>query len=373
MVELVYYMAHTDIRTDLQRSGNIDISIAATTPVVVFHLTAIHRHDTTSGMDDVTGILRILSQHLIIQRNEYRGGLKHRTWFTAVTHGRVDCFDVVAVFVPHQIDDSLHVAGLYFHQDSHTQLTIDLRALQHIQQRTLCQVLHIDINGRHDITTVFRQCHRDIHIFIQHLATTRNTGNTTKDGIVGEFQTIIGGVFGTIQTTNSTHGQRTKRTTAGIKGLIMETALITGHIKEWQLTDLDKGVIVDAAFPNGPVTGTNGTVLVDLVASLLQVMLELCRRFRRENLVQTITNRIQLVKPQRVALLKGCCLEVHKDLVFRDRSSHQLSVTAEDIASVGLHADTVTLQAVGNLRPVLLLGSHDIEGLANHSKPDDCQ
>ncbi len=153
----------------------------------------------------------------------------------------------------------------------------------------------------------------------------------------------------------------------------METALITGHIKEWQLTDLDKGVIVDAAFPNGPVTGTNGTVLVDLMASLLQIVLELCRRFRRENLVQTITNRIQLVKPQRVAFLKGCCLEIHKNLIFRDRSSHQLSVTAEDIASVGLHADTVTLQAVGNLRPILLLGSHDIEGLAYDSKPDDCQ
>ena len=75
----------------------------------------------------------------------------------------------------------------------------------------------------------------------------------------------------------------------------METALVTGHIKEWQLADLDKGVIVDTTFPDGPVTGTNGTVLVDLMASLLQVMLELCRRFRRENLVQTITNRIQLI------------------------------------------------------------------------------
>ena len=120
MVEFVYHMTHTDIRTDLQRSGHVDITIAATTPVVVFHLTAIHRHDTTTGMDDVTSISGILSQHLIIQRNEYRSSLKHRTWFTTVTHGRVDGFDVVAVFVPHQIDDSLHVTGLYFHEDSHT-------------------------------------------------------------------------------------------------------------------------------------------------------------------------------------------------------------------------------------------------------------
>ena len=56
VVELVDDMAHTDVRTDFQRAGYIDVAIAATAPVVVFHLSSVHGQDTATRMDDVVGV-----------------------------------------------------------------------------------------------------------------------------------------------------------------------------------------------------------------------------------------------------------------------------------------------------------------------------
>ena len=55
-VEFVYHMTDANVRTDLQRAGYIDIAIAATTPVVVFHPTAMHLLNTTTSMDDIAGV-----------------------------------------------------------------------------------------------------------------------------------------------------------------------------------------------------------------------------------------------------------------------------------------------------------------------------
>ena len=140
----------------------------------------------------------------------------------------------------------------------------------------------------------------------------------------------------------------------------MEAALVFGHIEKWQLADLRIGVVVDALRPDRPVAGTHGTVLVDLALASLQPHFEFVCRDGGEYLAQSVTDAVHLVCPQRVAIGEGASLEVHKYFVFRYRGGHQLSVATQDIAACGLYAYRVALQAVGHLRPVLFLGSHDV-------------
>ena len=87
-----------------------------------------------------------------------------------------------------------------------------------------------------------------------------------------------------------------------------------------------------------------------------------------EYLAESVTNGIYLAVPKRIVLLEGRCLEVDENPIFGNAAGHQLTIAAEDIASVGLHTDRVALQSVGHLRPVLFLGGHDIECLADNGK-----
>ena len=93
--------------------------------------------------------------------------------------------------------------------------------------------------------------------------------------------------------------------------------------------------------------------------------------------MQTCAETVELLHPQRVALLHprrvvGTGLEVDVYLVFGDAAGHQLSVAAEDVSTTGLHTHTVALQSRSHLLPILLLRRHDIEGLADDSKPYQC-
>ena len=106
------------------------------------------------------------------------------------------------------------------------------------------------------------------------------------------------------------------------------------------------------------------------VTAFLQVLLELGSRALWEYLVQTLADRVELVEPQRVAVHEGGSLKVHVNLILRYRACHELSVATQDIATIGLYLYRVALQAVCHLRPVLLLGGHDIEGLADNSYAD---
>ena len=147
----------------------------------------------------------------------------------------------------------------------------------------------------------------------------------------------------------------------------METALVSGHIEEGQLLDLNVGVVVDTFGPDRPVAGTYRTIAIHLLTSLVEQYLELMGG-EGENLAESVTHRIYLAIPKRIALFEGGSLEVDENLIFRDAAGHQLTVTAEDVASVRFHADRVALQSVCHLRPVLLFGGHDIECLADDGK-----
>ena len=117
----------------------------------------------------------------------------------------------------------------------------------------------------------------------------------------------------------------------------METALISGHVEEGQLFDLYVGVVVYTLGPDGPVASSHSTVSVNLLTSFVKQHLKLIGG-EGEYLAESVANGIYLAVPKRIVLLKGSCLEVYENPVFWNTAGHQLSITAENVASVGLHA-----------------------------------
>ena len=55
-IEFINDIADADIRADFQCPCYVDVLITSSTPVVVFHVSTMHIHDTTSSMDDEVGI-----------------------------------------------------------------------------------------------------------------------------------------------------------------------------------------------------------------------------------------------------------------------------------------------------------------------------
>ena len=104
----------------------------------------------------------------------------------------------------YHVDNGLHVARSHLHQDGHPHLTIDLRTLQHVEQGTFCQVLHVDINRGDNVAAVNRQGHGDVHVFVQNLATSGDAGCTTQQTVVGKLDAVVGRVLGAVHATDST-------------------------------------------------------------------------------------------------------------------------------------------------------------------------
>ena len=144
----------------------------------------------------------------------------------------------------------------------------------------------------------------------------------------------------------------------------MEAALILRKIENGQCLHFCKDIIVHPRLPNQPMPTL-------FPISFIQFFFKGCRRFRGENLIQTHTNRITLSQPQRIVLCLTKGLKVHIQLIFRQRTRHQLSVTAQYIATSGLHTHTVFLHPVCYFKPVITLSCHDISRLSQHTYRDN--
>ena len=199
-IELIDHVTDTNIRTDLQGTGYIDVLIPTTAPVVIFHRTPVHLHHTTARMDNITGI-----NHPIVESHKEGGDLKHRSWLATETDCPVHHFVIPSVTTPFHIDDGFNIARLYFHQDSDAHLTINL--FQFINDGMLSQILHTHIDGSHDIGTIDRVQDGNIHILVQHLPTVHHTIGSTEDRVKREFETILCTVFRTKHIANGALSQ----------------------------------------------------------------------------------------------------------------------------------------------------------------------
>ena len=210
-----------------------------------------------------------------------------------------------------------------------------LRVLQFVYERTLSQVLYSHVYCRDDITSVDRCNHRDIHVSVENLATMCKAFCTSQYGVISQLQSTAGSILGSKHISHRALCERSKRASARIKLLTMESTLIRRQFEHRQRLHLAVCVIVNALRPYRPVACL-------LLSSFLKVLPEFISTLGWEDFVESHADGVHLYSEQRVFLLSACH-EIHVYLVFRNTACHELSVATEDISSVGLHAYAVTL------------------------------
>ena len=270
-VILIYEVTHTNVRTDLERTGHADGTIASASPVVVFHRTTVHLHHTTTCRDAHRGV-----DHPVVEGHKERGDLEHRSRLTTEADGAVHHLVVLSVGSSFHIHDGLDVARLHLHQDGDAHLTADL--LQLVDDGVLRQVLHPHVDGGHNIGTVDGIQHGDIHILVQHLTAMHQTIGTTQDGVVGELEAVLRTVLRTEHIADGALCQRTEWPATGVILLPVEAAPVFRQREERQRLHLAERVVVDASGPDCPVAGTHTTVALYLLLALHKILLELLYR-----------------------------------------------------------------------------------------------
>ena len=173
-IELINDIAHANVGTDLKCPSHVDVLITATSPVVIFHRTAMHLHDTAAGMNHEAGIY-----HTVVECNQEGSYLEDRSRFASITDGIVDHLMVFAIGTSRHVYNSLDVTRLYLHQDGDTHLAIHLWVFQFVNECTFCQVLHTDVNCRDDVISVDRILYGNVHKFVQYLSAVHETIRTS--------------------------------------------------------------------------------------------------------------------------------------------------------------------------------------------------
>ena len=97
-------------------------------------------------------------------------------------------FPVFAVAAFVHVDYRLHVSCGNLHDNGDTDVSIHGRFLKLVEQGAFCQVLHADIDGRHNVCTVDRRCVSDVQVFVAYLSAVDDAVCATENGVVGQFQ-----------------------------------------------------------------------------------------------------------------------------------------------------------------------------------------
>ena len=187
---------------------------------------------------------------------------------------------------------------------------------------------------------------------------------TAEDGVVLQFESASGRIFRAEHIADGALGQRTEGTPTGVELLPVEAALKLRQLEHRQVFNLGEGAIVDTLIPDGPV-------LAALVMALSEVGLELCRRLRREDAVQSLGYGVEFDIPQRVVASCLQRVEVHVNLELRQRRCHELSIATEDISAHRLYLHAVLLLSRRHGHPVVPLAGHDIESFCHHGNGTD--
>ena len=115
--------------------------------------------------------------------------------------------------------------------------------------------------------------------------------------VEGQLQSVFGAVDLTEEVANGTTGEGGEGLTTGIELFPMETALVGTFLEDGQHAHFTESVVVDTAWPDSPVTGTNRTVFQYFLFALEQVGLKFCSRLFGEDLIQTFADAVDLLFP----------------------------------------------------------------------------
>ena len=242
---MVYDPTHTDIGTHLQGACHIDVAISAlSSPVMVAHETGVHLHDTATGVDNLARVA-----HSVVESHHDGCGLEHRSRFATIVDGGVDHLAVFAVLTLRHVDYGLDVAGLHLHEYCHAHLAVYRRFLEFFHQSALSQVLHVHIDGGHEVGTVDGRCIHNRQELIENSAAVHDAVLAAEQGVIGELQSAASRILRTKHVADGASCYRTVRTLSCIIILCIETTLVTTLVKQRERFHHGIGGIVDSPGP----------------------------------------------------------------------------------------------------------------------------
>ena len=341
---------HADVRAHLEGARQRDGAVAALAPVVVLHVAAVHVPHAAARVDPLRGVA-----DAGVESHEYAGRLEHGARLAQVRDGVVLNLAIFAVGTARHVDDGLHVARLHFHEDGHAQVAAD--ELQLVDDGTLGQVLHGNVDGGHDVIAVDGGFVDNLHAAVEHLLHVYDAVFAAQERVERQFQSAACRVDGAKHVAYGALSQRAEGASAGVERVVVEAALILAESEDRQFVHFAELVVGDAVGPDGPVAQR-------VLAGLLYVVAELLGRLGEDG-GQSFADGVHLHAEQRV-FLEAAGLEVHVNLILRYARSHELSVATENVATVRGDGVVDALLACGHLLPVVFLGRHGVEGLAHH-------
>jgi len=211
--------ADSDVGAHHERLRQSEHAVAAASPVVVLHLSAIHRPDAAGSLHAVGCV-----DHSVVERHHYACGLEHRTRFEQVAYSVVLYLVIVVVGTLRHVDDGFDVAGLHLHHDSHAHIGVDESQL--LEQCAFGEVLHRHVDSSDDVGAVLRRRIRDVEISVQHLASVPYALYASKERVVREFESALCGILCAEHLSDGAACERTVRQFASVMLLPVETALI---------------------------------------------------------------------------------------------------------------------------------------------------
>ena len=340
---------------------HLEYTIAATVPVVVLHLAAMH-------VDDARGAVHLLVQgYLPVLKSHHDAGcLERRARLPEVAHGIVLHLVVLAVLASGQVDDGLHVACLHFHHNGNTHLTVHKLFLQLAAQGAVGKVLYVDVDGGEQVMPVLCLSIYDGNPPVAHGDEVLRAGLATKDAVETQLQTALGLAacivvkFAYRAACQSAIGFEAEQHLVG-----MEATLVHALPEEWQILT---STILNVAGQLG--IDAPGVLAASL--SLQQALAEPLLVAVGEDVGQSLCNTVQVNTESRVAESPCLCLDarirvvhgkVHIESILRHSAREDLPVARKNVTTIGRYLGC--LAVASHLFPIITLRrQHRIESLS---------
>ena len=187
VIGAVYETAHTYVGALHQHPGDIEHAVTTLVPVVVLHDAPIHRPFAVTCIH-----ARVLIYMAILHSHHDAGRLEGRTWFHQLAHYAVHGLVVFAIGTPLQVDNGLHVTCGHFHDHSHALFAVDERFLELVAQGSVGHILHVDVDGGHQVVTVLRLHIHQTHPAVTHLGAVLDARCSAQDAVKLQFESVLG-------------------------------------------------------------------------------------------------------------------------------------------------------------------------------------
>ncbi len=375
MVVLLDDARNADVGRHHQHLRNGELVITAPVPVVVLHDAVVETVRAVARVHHVGGV-----NHAVLQRHHDGCRLEYRPGFHHVRYGVAVHLAELAVRTFRHVHNGFHVARGHFHHHGHAH-TGGAQVYQLLHQGCLRNVLHVHVEGAHDVAPVNGRTVFDAQVFVHHLLAVCDTRCAPQQGVESQFQPVARRVLGGIDIAQRVACQRPEGFLPLVVRQPVESPFVSVEAEDGQLLHFFVLDVRDAS-------RIEQVVAAVLFPPILDVGFELRHALVRKDAVQAsadgvevgVEERVFLVLfllPARFLFLRLVPLlghhEVHVNLVFRQAARHQLSVCGEDVASGGLHLQAVADEAVRHPFPVLPFTEHDDTRLGENKQEDATQ